>query len=193
MGIAGVVGAVGVGLQVAGFAKQQSAMKQQANFNQQVLQDQQAQEAVRQQAVTLDAQRRRRSIVRQGIQAQAVATSRATNQGVADPGSSIVNGSMGTIAGQTDRNLQSINQSQLLSNDMFGLNADITQNKVGASRAGSSAAAGAGLMSLGGALIKDEAVFDRVGNYLFSPKKTTPYQGTSNPVNYGSGSMHSLY
>lgn len=193
MGIAGVVGAVGVGLQVAGFAKSQSAQKDQAKFNQKVLADQQAQEAVRQQAVRLDAQRRRRQIIRQGIQAQALATSRATNQGVATEGSSIINGSEGTISGQTNRNLQSINQSEMLGNDMFALNADITSNKISASRAGSRAAEGAGLMSLGGALIKDEAVFDRVGNYLFSPKKSTPYQGTQNPIRYDSGPAHSLY
>jgi hypothetical protein len=193
MGIGAAVAAIGVGLQVAGFAQQQSAMKKQTAANVAILNDQRRQEAVRQQAMSLDAARRKRDIIRQGILAQSVAQTRATQQGAATTGSSALPGAFGQINGATDRNLLTINQSEGLGNQMFALNNSITNNRIRSSQAGSDAAFGGGLMSLGGALIKNEGTFDRVGTYLTSSKTSGPLTGTASPIFYGSAGMSSLY
>lgn len=81
---------------------------------------------LRQQASTLDATRRRREAIRQGIVAQSQSLTAATNQGAASPGSTAVAQSAADISGQTGVNLLGISQNLEIGQKLFAINKNIT-------------------------------------------------------------------
>lgn len=77
------------------------------------------QEKMRQRQMNLEADRRKREIIREGQRARAMALNNATAQGAAE--GSGLQGGYGQIAGQTNNSLLAINQDQSIGNRMFSL------------------------------------------------------------------------
>lgn len=84
-------------------------------------------EDIRQKQMDLQAQRDRRSSVRQALMARATASSNATAQG-ADQGSGLAGG-LSSISGQNGRNIQGINQGQELGTQMFNAQRQISNGQ----------------------------------------------------------------
>jgi len=92
----------------------------------QVLGYQSQADELRQQASQLDATRRRREAIRQGIVAQSQSLTTATNQGAASPGSTALEQSRADISGQTGVNLLGISQNLEIGQRLFAINKNIT-------------------------------------------------------------------
>lgn len=116
-------------------------------------------ERTREQAMNLDATRQRRRIIREQLQARSMALTNATAQGA--QGGSGLQGGYGQIAGQTNTNIQGVNQQQELGAQIFSANREQV-------RGNSMANLGAGLKALGSDLYSSAGSIDRVGSYLFA-------------------------
>lgn len=160
------LGVVGLGLQLFGGSKQADASKQQAQVSGQIAQDEQAINAQKQQQMQLEGRRSQLQNFRNAQRLRAQATASATNQG-AQFGS----GLQGGIAGITDKateNTQGIDQGMKISQNIFGINNDISAKRVQMAQLGGQAAEGAGLASLGGALMKSGPTIGAFGKDLFA-------------------------
>jgi len=148
---------------VAGTAIAYQGQRAQAKAQKQALAIQMQQEETRRQAMNLDANRKKREVLRQQqlLRAQALAT--AANQGAGGPGSSGIEGAIGQIQGQSGVNQLGINQQQELGNTMFDQNQQITAAGIRAANAGGMVALGTGLSSLGGAVIRNAGTIGRIG------------------------------
>lgn len=148
---------------VAGTAIAYQGQRAQAKAQKQALAIQMQQEETRRQAMNLDANRKKREVLRQQqlLRAQALAT--ATNQGAGGAGSSGIEGAIGQIQGQSGVNQLGINQQQELGNTMFDQNQQITAAGIRAANAGGMVALGTGLSSLGGAVIRNAGTIGRIG------------------------------
>jgi hypothetical protein len=82
-------------------------------------------EKLRKRQMNLEAMRKKREIIREGVMARAQALSAATAQGGAE-GSGLAGG-YGQITGQVNRNMLATNQDQQLGNRMFKANAQYAQ------------------------------------------------------------------
>lgn len=129
--IAGIQ-AENVGVQRQQLDLTSNQQKLQIDTQKAVIQDQAKADEIRMQAATLDATRRRRQSIREGIVAQATGLTRATNQGASQPGSSAVSQSRGSISAQTGQNVLGITQNLDVSKRLFGINKDITAQYLGA-------------------------------------------------------------
>lgn len=90
-------------------------------------------DALRLQASELDATRRRRDAIRQGVVAGATSLARATNQGASSPGSTVIAQSQADIAGQASTNIQGINQNIDVGRKLYAINKSITDTYLNAS------------------------------------------------------------
>lgn len=140
VGIGLALSAVGTVAQLAGQNAQTAALKK-------------AEEA-RQQQLTLDTQRRTRDTVRQGVVQRAQAEQAAFSQGAG--GGSGLPGGYGQIAGDVGRTISANNQNQDLGNQIFSAN-KAYYNASGTTNFG------VGLSSLGGTLLNNAGLFNRVG------------------------------
>lgn len=171
-GAGAVAAGAGAYMNYAGAKKTAAAMKAQAAANDKALALQQQIEDKRQQAMNLDASRRKRALIRQAMQARAMALSTANAQGAANAGSSALPGAFAGIEGQMNFNGLGVAQNQSIGNDIFGLNRGVGAAYREAARAGSNtgatmSAAGAGLSSLGGAFLTNAGTIGRVGATVF--------------------------
>jgi hypothetical protein len=153
------IGAAGVGVSMYGASQAAKAQQQQIAIQQQ-------QEAQRQKQLNLDAMRRKRDIIRQGILARGQALSTATSQG-AQFGSGLA-GAYGGIAGRTNVNTLGVSQNQEIGNAMFGLNNQALQASSDYASASALASFGNSLGSLGGAVLRNAGTISRVGNSVGS-------------------------
>jgi hypothetical protein len=119
MAIGGVVGAYGQFTQAKASEKAEKLRKRQMN---------------------LEAMRKKREIIREGVMARAQALSAATAQGGAE--SSGLAGGYGQITGQVNRNLLATTQDQKLGNKMFKANQQYAQG-------GMISSVGSGVASVG--------------------------------------------
>lgn len=145
--IAGVGMAVGAAGTFMGIKAQKDQMKAQEKA-----------EGARQKAANLDALRRKRAAIRDMQMQRSVALSNATAQGA--EGGSGLQGAMAGITGQGVNNITGIDQQNQLGNQVFAANRQ-------ASRAASRGATGEGLVSLGGALVKNAGTISSVGSSMF--------------------------
>ena len=122
MAIGGVVGAFGQYKQAKASEKAEKLRKRQMN---------------------LEAMRKKRELIREGVMARAQALSAATAQGGAE--SSGLAGGYGQITGQVNRNVLATNQDQQLGNRMFKANAQYA-------RGGMISSVGQGISSVGQAM-----------------------------------------
>lgn len=154
--------AAGLAASVYGTITQTSAARSQARSQQAVTGLEMQVEAQRRKAMELDARRRSLEIVRQQQRARSMALTTATAQGAAQ--GSVLGGAYGQIQGQSNFNLAGINQNLALGRNIFDLNAQISQQRIGMAQTASNAATGAGISSLGGALVANAGTISNLAN-----------------------------
>jgi type II secretory pathway pseudopilin PulG len=119
-------------------------------------------ENTRQQQMQLDSQRRRRQSVREALFSRSMSLAVGTSQG-AQYGSGVAGGMAGAVSAGME-NVQTTNASETLGNRMFDANRDYF-NATASGQAGM--AFGAGLSSLGGAIMSNAGQINQLGT-LFS-------------------------
>jgi hypothetical protein len=156
---------VGAGTAIYGMAQQKKASEQQAAYQSQAIDAQKRAEASRKQAMDLDANRRRREMVRNQIAANAQAQTVATNQG-AGLGSGLP-GAYGGISGRSGVNELGVNQNQQIGGEIFDANSAASDAYRGAAMAGSRASTAAGMTSLGSMMLTNSDTIGKVGGFFF--------------------------
>lgn len=159
-----IIAAIGVGVSAYGTVAQMGAAKDQAAAQQRQVEGEMRAEEIRRRAMELEARRRQIEIVRtqQRARSMALATSTAQN---ASLGSGL-QGGYGQISGQSGWNSLGVSQNLGFGQQLFGINQDISQARIGMAQAGSQAAFGAGLSSLGGSLVTNAGTLSSVGQSL---------------------------
>ena len=147
-----LLGLAALATTAVGTVVQMQGQQQQAKASQQA-------EAVRMQAANLDALRRQRETIRQSEAARAQTLATTTSQGAAGPGGSALPGAYGGITGSANNSLTGNSQALQSATQLSAAN-------MAYSRAGAMAGMGAGLSSLGGAVLHNFGSIERVGtNY----------------------------
>lgn len=181
--IAAISGIAGLGLSIAGGVDKVNIAGQQAaassTFADQTLASQtaqagleQQQEGVRRQAMEVSARRQNMEVLRNAQRARAMGLNSATNQG-AQLGSGL-QGGYGQIAGQSGVNALGINQNLQSGEEMFGLNNQISQQKLLQAQAqntyaktsaslGTQSATASGISALGSGLLGASGSFKNLG------------------------------
>jgi len=152
--------AAAVGLVAAGTAVSIFGASKANEANKEAILIQQQQEAVRRQAMELDASRRQLENIRTVQRARAQALATATHQG-AGLGSGL-QGGFAQVFGQGAWNATGIAQNLQLGRNMFDLNAQLSEVKMQQSDAGMISQIGSGLTSLGGSLFGSAGAFGRL-------------------------------
>lgn len=152
---------LGLGVSIFGTVMQMDAAQKAAAAQKKALQFQMQAEASREQASKLDAMRRKREAIRQGIIQRSQALSTGTNQG-AQYGTALP-GAYGQIGGQTAFNIAGITGQQMLAGDVFAANRGVFRARKDEADAGAQSALGAGISSLGGALGKSLGSIGKLG------------------------------
>lgn len=150
----------GLALSAVGTFMQADASSHLADAQKNVLGEQQKQETIRERAMELDARRRKREVIRQGIIANSQALATATNQG-AQLGSGL-QGAYGQIQGQQNWTLSGIDSSLGFGKEMFASNRQMLDYRKDEASAGASAAIGAGISSIGGKVAGNAKSFDNL-------------------------------
>lgn len=167
-----IVAAIGLGLSVVGgvmqYTAQQRMIKSQENASKTA-------ENARQQQTQLQATNERRQAVRQTLQARAMSLNAGVSQG-AQYGSGVAGG-MAQASNQGAENQYITNSSQILGNSVF----DANRAYYSATAKGQAGMAlGAGLSSLGGAIVNNAGTINRLGTYYGSrPQGSTLNRGFS--------------
>ena len=147
-----IIAGVGLGLSAAGSIVSYNAQKKRDAAEQKA-------ERSRQKAMNLDAQRKKRAIIRDMQVARATALANATAQGGAE--SSSLQGGFAQISGQGNTNLVGVEQQQAIGNTIFAANRQ-------ASKASSQYGIGQAITSIGGQLIENRQEISRIGAYAFA-------------------------
>lgn len=151
---------IGVGLAIAGTATSIFGSTQANKANKAVTAAQMRAEQIREQAMTVDADRRRREIIRQGmiLRAQALATGVA--QGAQH--SSSLQGAFGQIAGQTSFGIEGVDLQEGFGHELFAANRQLLAARQSQANAQSIQQIGGSISSLGGAVIGSMGAIDRL-------------------------------
>lgn len=178
------IGAVGLGMQIFGGLGQASDAKQAADISKDEARQEQGISDQKQQAMEIDARRRQLEQMRQGQQAQALATSRATSQG-AQFGSGL-QGGLAEVTDQTAFNVQGINQSLQIGRSIANLNRNISNDKYQMADVQSDEASNAGIKSLGGALMSAGPTIGKLSQGFGKSNSFGFLMGGGSPTGYGS-------
>jgi hypothetical protein len=168
--------AVSIGVQLFGGSKQVSGAKEQAAAQQEQIRLEQQVEAQRRTAMELDARRQQREAVRTAQRALALGSARAANQGANDPGASALGGAAGQILGTLGVNQTGISQNLGIGENIFDINAQISQQKIRQSQAATQQMEGAAISSLGQSLFK---VGPAIGSMAGSGSSLAGFSGLS--------------
>jgi hypothetical protein len=122
----GALQAQNVDVQKQQLALQTNQQQLQITTQKDVINQQAAADQLRVQAAELDSKRRTRDAIRQGIVASSTALVRATNQGAASPGSSVMAQASGDIAGQTGTNIAGVIQNLDFGRKLYAINKNIS-------------------------------------------------------------------
>lgn len=155
-----VTAAVGVGLAVVGAGTSIYAASKKNDANADAIAAQQHALAIQQQANDVDAMRKKRQFIREGVINRATALSTATNQGAGS--SSALTGAYGQIQGRTGWGISGVNDALSTSNQLYGANQDLFQAKLAANSADMISQIGSGIGSLGGALIGNSSAIGNI-------------------------------
>jgi hypothetical protein len=152
----------GVGAQVFGAIHANEAQKDE-------IRAQQKAEASREQGMKLDAMRKQREAIRQGMLARSQALTVGSNQG-AGYGSGITGAEAGATQ-QSAYNVLGVSEQSQIGSQIFQANREAFNAKKEQADAGTLSAIGGGLGTLGGALMKNVGQINRLGssfgsNYL---------------------------
>lgn len=151
----------GLALTAAGTITSVKAAHDQADAQKDEIAAQQKAEATREQGQKLDAMRKQREMVRQGILARSQALTQGSNQG-AGAGSGIA-GAMAGVTEQTGYNVLGVGEASQLGSDIFSANREAFGAKSRQADAGALGAVGGGLSTLGGAALRNIGNIDRLG------------------------------
>lgn len=146
-----LIAAIGLGLSAAGAFEQFTGAKKAEKGAERA-------ENARQAAQNLDAQRRKRQIIRDAQLARSQALANATAQG-AQEGSGL-QGGLAQISGEKNDSILGVNLNQQLGNEVFAAN---KQQRQGQSQAN----VGQAIQSVGGAIMQNRGAIERVGTYAF--------------------------
>lgn len=149
--ITGGLAAVGLISSIFGGIQKTQAAEQSAEASKRIAGLETQQDAIRKQAMEVSARRQQMEVLRNQQRARSLALNNATSQG-AQFGSGL-QGGYGQVGGQSGVNALGINQALQSGEQMFGLNAQINQQKMNIADASSTAAMGAGLSSLGSGIL----------------------------------------
>lgn len=120
----------------------------------------------RKMAMEVDARRRQLEVVRNNQKARAMSETTATNQGAAF--GSGLQGAYGGIGGQSGTNFLGVNQNLEIGRNIFGLDTQISQDRVAAAGYQGDQASGQALSQLGGSIM---GAAGKVGNMSGSASK----------------------
>lgn len=189
---------LGLGLSILGGIGSVLGASKSASAQNQITEGQQQAEAIRFKAMKLDADRRRREIIRQSIIARSQALASGTSQGMAK--GSALQGAYGQIRGMADWNIQGINQAEKTGEDLFATNQRILSARKDQASASSISAFGTGLSSIGGAFLGNGTAWNRLTNNLqgsgepFNINSPVSYSGGTSTIPGGIGTgMRGLY
>lgn len=154
--------ALGLGISAIGIFKSMQAADAAEKAQEVVINNQQKAESARQQAMLLDATRKKREIVRQGIIARSQALAVGTSQGATGANSSAMGGVTGQIDAQQAFNYVGVNNAVSFGTDIFKANQGVLEGRRMEARAGADAAVGAGLTSLGGSVAKSSGSMGKI-------------------------------
>lgn len=174
--MAAITAAIGLGIAAVGVGTQIYGASKAADANEQAIAAQQHSEQIKLQANAIDADRRRRQFVREGVIARASALSTTTNQGANQ--SSGLQGAYGQIAGRTSFGISGVDIAQATGLELFNANQDLFQAKQAGNQAAMVSGIGSGLTSLGGAIVGNIGPIDRVFG-------SGANGGTPNQTSYG--------
>lgn len=121
---------------------------------------QQRAEAARQRQMELEASRRKREIIRQGVLQRAQTTAAAVASG-AQFGSGLP-GALGGATGQQNYNVQGVEHSQAVGQEIFGANQQLLGARREEAQAGATTALGGGLSSFGSRLVSNLGSINRL-------------------------------
>lgn len=150
-----VVGLIGTAVSLVGTVVQAGA--QQKMVNEQTAASKRA-ENNREQQMQLDSQRRRRQAVREAIMARSMSLTVGTSQG-AQYGTGVAAGMSGATA-QGLENQQGVNSAEILGSRIFAANRDYFD---ATQRGQAGMALGAGISSIGGAIVSNAGAITRLG------------------------------
>lgn len=173
--------AIGLGLAAAGAVASFIGSSKSSSAQEASIDAQQRAEAIRFKAMKLDADRRRREMIRQGMIARSQALATGTAQGMSS--GSAQHGAFGQVAGFTNWNISGINQNEQIGTELFAANRELLSARRQEASAATISSFGAGLSSLGGAVLGNIGAINRVTNNLQSPNQ--PYNITSPYNNLG--------
>lgn len=159
------IAAVGLGLQAfGGFSaagKAKEAYGIQSNIS--GLEGQVNQQ--RQTAMELSARRQSMEIFRNNQRARSMAVNNATNQGASYGNSSGLPGGLAQVQDQSMFNLSGVNQNLELGRNIFGLDDQISKQKLALSQVQSSMATDQAIGQLGGGITKNAGTIGNIGQY----------------------------
>lgn len=159
MAAAALIG--GLAISIVGTVLQVNAQQKAAEAQQKALQAQSQAEASREQAMNLDAQRKKREAVRLSIIQRSQALSAGTNQS-AQYGTALP-GAYGQIGSNAGRSVSDISGQAALGGDIFASNRVALSARRDEASAGAQAALGSGISSLGGAIGKSLGSIGKLG------------------------------
>lgn len=151
----GAVGLIGTAISLVGTFMQTSA--QQKMVAEQTAASKRAENG-REQQMQLDAQRRRRQAVRESLLARSMSLTVGTSQG-AQYGTGVAAGMSGATS-QSLENQQGINSAELIGSRIFQANRDYFD---ATQRGQSGMALGAGISSIGGAIVSNAGAISQLG------------------------------
>jgi hypothetical protein len=170
-----VIGAgVGIGISLWGMSESSEAAQRQTEAQKQMIVLEQRVEAQRRQAMELDARSKQMRLLRNAQKARSLALTTATAQG-AGQGSGL-QGGYGQISGDVNSSLLNVNQNLDIGRNIFGLNAQISQQKISMAEAGLQAQEGAAYSSLGSSILNSSGTIGKLSSGF----------GPSNPGNFPS-------
>lgn len=174
------ISAVGTIMQVSASSHQNEASRRKIELEQQI-------EAKRRQSMELDASRKQMEVFRNHQRARAMGLEAATNQG-ASSGSGL-QGAYGQISGQSGINLLGVNQNLELGRATFGINEQISQQKIAMGNAAQDASLAQGITSFGGSVF---GASKSLNNIFSGPTNAAPVPnfGMGLPGNQTTGSLY---
>lgn len=151
-GVGAAIGLAGLATSIFGTEQGVSAAKASAQSSMNIAGLEQQVNAQKKLAMQISARRSQTETIRQTQMLQSQAQSAATNQGAAQ-GSGLAGGLAG-LSGMGAYNLEGINQNLQIGTTIFGLDDQISQQKIADAQAKSREASASGISSIGGALMK---------------------------------------
>lgn len=170
------IAAIGLGLAGAGAVVGFMGNSQAADAQHELIAAQQHAEQIRNQAMELDAERRRRVQIRDGIIRRSQALATATSQGANE--SSGLQSAYGQITGNTSFAVAGINSAEKTGNELYQANLDALTAQQHGADAQELQQFGKGLSSLGGSLINNLGTISNLGGNLGG--SILPYGGGKN-------------